>query len=107
MQYIVETQFLENYATHDWDGKGECPHYWKFKGGDDFLVSGFDREQDALAYVALNHCYAENGAIQSAVKISEYMDWKFDLLDNDGTFGEYAEFIISKLVSVNFVGENA
>jgi hypothetical protein len=29
----VLTQVHENYGAHDWDGKGECPSYWKAKGG--------------------------------------------------------------------------
>lgn len=100
-QYVVETQFLENYAAHDWDGTGECPNYWKFKGGEDFLVSGFNREQDALAYVALNHCYAESGGIQSATKVSEYYDWKIDMMDDDGSFSEYARVLLDGLLSVS------
>ena len=34
----IVTQYMENYAAHDWDGKGECPQYWKFKGGEDYFV---------------------------------------------------------------------
>jgi hypothetical protein len=30
---IVSTQVHENYGAHDWDGKGQCPQYWKAKGG--------------------------------------------------------------------------
>jgi hypothetical protein len=28
---------MENYGAHDWDGEGECPQRWKFKGGEDFF----------------------------------------------------------------------
>lgn len=35
---IVSTQFYENYGAHDWDGQGECPQYWKAKGGDEFYI---------------------------------------------------------------------
>ena len=39
MMYIVfQTQHRENYGAHDWDGKGECPQYWKFKGGDTYIA---------------------------------------------------------------------
>jgi hypothetical protein len=36
MQLLITTQTQENYAAHDWDGKGACPQYWKFKGGQDY-----------------------------------------------------------------------
>ena len=38
MQLLITTQTQENYGAHDWDGVGECPQYWKFKGGQDFFV---------------------------------------------------------------------
>jgi hypothetical protein len=28
---------MENYGAHDWDGEGECPQRWKFKGGEDYF----------------------------------------------------------------------
>jgi len=38
MKVVIHTQFRENYGAHDWDGKGECPQYWKFKGGSTYVV---------------------------------------------------------------------
>ena len=35
---LITTQTQENYGAHDWDGTGECPQYWKFKGGMDYVV---------------------------------------------------------------------
>jgi hypothetical protein len=35
---VITTQVKENYGAHDWDGKGECPQYWKFKGGNTYVV---------------------------------------------------------------------
>ena len=35
---VIHTQYKENYGAHDWDGKGECPQYWKFKGGNTYVV---------------------------------------------------------------------
>lgn len=40
MKLVIQTQYKENYGAHDWDGQGECPQYWKFKGGDTYVVSG-------------------------------------------------------------------
>ena len=35
---LITTQIYENYGAHDWDGTGECPSYWKAKGGSDYVV---------------------------------------------------------------------
>jgi hypothetical protein len=37
MKLHITTQYMENYGAHDWDGEGECPQRWKFKGGEDFF----------------------------------------------------------------------
>ena len=39
---LITTQVLENYGAHDWDGQGECPQYWKAKGGNDYVVKNID-----------------------------------------------------------------
>lgn len=38
MKLVIHTQFCENYGAHSWDGEGECPQYWKFKGGETYVV---------------------------------------------------------------------
>lgn len=38
LKILVHTQDKENYGAHCWDGEGECPQYWKFKGGDSIIV---------------------------------------------------------------------
>ena len=38
---VIQTQYKENYAYPDWDGKGECPQAWKFKGGDTYVINSF------------------------------------------------------------------
>jgi len=45
MKLVINTQYKENYGSHDWDGEGECPQYWKFKGGDTFVVEGLTINQ--------------------------------------------------------------
>lgn len=40
MIVVISTQYMENYGAHDWDGKGACPQYWKFKGGSEYKVMG-------------------------------------------------------------------
>jgi len=41
---VIFTQVRENYGAHDWDGKGECPQYWKFKGGHTYVVENLTSE---------------------------------------------------------------
>ena len=38
---LITTQVHENYGAHDWDGFGECPQYWKAKGGNDYVIRNF------------------------------------------------------------------
>lgn len=38
MKLVISTQIRENYGAHDWDGEGECPQYWKCKGGEVYVV---------------------------------------------------------------------
>ena len=33
---VLWTQIRENYGSHSWDGEGECPQYWKCKGGEEY-----------------------------------------------------------------------
>jgi len=51
MKLHIQCQYMENYGAHDWDGEGECPQYWKFKGGEDyfFLLGPAGRSDEALA----------------------------------------------------------
>ncbi len=35
---VITTQFMENYGAHCWDGKGEYPQYWKYKGGQEYVI---------------------------------------------------------------------
>ena len=57
----IYTQDQENYGAHDWDGTGECPQYWKFKGGQDFFVKGIKNDEEAtMAVMALRDQIEEN-----------------------------------------------
>ena len=48
MKAVIQTQFLENYGAHDWDGEGVCPQRWKPKGGDTYIIDLSIRQaQDA------------------------------------------------------------
>jgi hypothetical protein len=47
MKIVIQTQVRENYGAHDWDGKGECPERWKFKGGETYVVPNLTPAQAA------------------------------------------------------------
>ena len=47
MKIVIQTQVRENYGAHDWDGEGACPQYWKFKGGDVYVVPNLTAAQAA------------------------------------------------------------
>ena len=51
--HTVYTQTLENYGSHDKDGRYKNGNaYWKFKGGSTYTVEGVDRVEDAVAFIA-------------------------------------------------------
>jgi hypothetical protein len=52
MKLHIITQYMENYGAHDWDGKGECPQYWKMKGGEDYFILNVDTDAEADAAIA-------------------------------------------------------
>lgn len=58
----IQTQDQENYGAHDWDGEGECPQYWKFKGGEDFFIPKFKGgdSEATVAVMALRDQIEEN-----------------------------------------------
>jgi hypothetical protein len=76
--FIVETQILENYGSHEGEGthaKGES--YWKCKGGNTFLVHGCERSADAWAFVMAafseNNIYFKEFPV-SVTTFDEYLE---------------------------------
>ena len=69
--FVITTQFLENYGAHCEDGRFASGNaYWKMKGGTDYLVSGLDRIQDAVAFVAAI-------AMENSLHCKEFpVEWK-------------------------------
>jgi hypothetical protein len=86
-QFVITTQALENYGAHAESGKfRDGKAYWKFKSGTDYLVTGLDRPQDAMAFVAA--IGMENGIgwkefPSEVMSLEEYLD---------GCDEEYREF---------------
>ena len=57
MAVHIMTQCRENYGAHDWDGVGQCPQYWKNKGGDDYVIGGAPSIEDAEHFVQMYICH--------------------------------------------------
>ena len=47
----IQTQVYENYGAHDWDGTGQCPQYWKAKGGRDYMIPKIKNDTEATMAV--------------------------------------------------------
>jgi hypothetical protein len=79
MKLHIWTQDYENYGAHDWDGEGECPQYWKAKGGADFFIVKFrgGEAEATTAVMALRSSIEEN----SQYFRREVLGWK--LVAND------------------------
>jgi hypothetical protein len=54
MKLVINTQYCENYGAHDWDGKGKCPQYWKFKGGSTYVIENVEDYELALSESLVN-----------------------------------------------------
>src|SRR5210317_2179666 len=98
IKFVVSTQFLENYGAHCEDGKFSSGNaYWKMKGGTDYIVSGLDRIQDAVAFVAAKAMFNEIGAKEFPVDWKTYEQWTRDLPEDE----EYREFLIEQAQRVD------
>ena len=88
---LITTQVYENYGAHDWDGVGECPSYWKAKGGSDYAVLNVDINRAAEIFEAVrsqvecdNEGYREH-AIGWEVVADDYLtDYEQSQLEYDG-----------------------
>lgn len=73
MKLLITTQNYENYGAHDWDGTGECPQYWKAKGGSDYVLKNFtDFNKVTETVMALRSQVEEN----SDYYRSTIIDWE-------------------------------
>ena len=82
MMLVIRTQYMENYGAHDWDGKGECPQYWKAKGGSEFKVTGIPRNVDVdhvLFMLGQEVQWSDNGStstvIGTHIEKDDYLSW--------------------------------
>ena len=90
MQFVVHTQTLENYGAHSESGKfADGMAYWKFKSGDTYVVSGLDRLQDAVAFVAAISIENGIGWKEFPCHYTTYDEWLAELADDSEDYREY------------------
>ena len=87
MKLIIETQCHENYGFHDWDGTGECPQYWKAKGGSTYHFEGLSFAEAADApWLKVLVAKATEQVTHKSEAFEEYLiDWH---LEEDDYLGE-------------------
>ena len=90
MKFVVHTQTLENYGAHAESGKfADGMAYWKFKGGDTYVVSGLDRMQDAVAFVAAIGMENNISFKEFPCHYTTYDEWLAELADDSEDYREY------------------
>ena len=65
----LQTQYKENYGAHAWDGEGECPQYWKFKGGSEYVATTLSMNE------VLDSAYVEQVAEDYSPYVSRDTDY--------------------------------
>ena len=100
-KFVIQTQYLENYGAHTGNGSFKAGGFWwKFKGGSDYLVSGFDRMQDAVAYIAEKYCAVlDVGGKEFPSKWDTYEGWLESIQDYDQ---DYKDFLVKLLHEVGY-----
>lgn len=87
MKILIQTQFRENYGAHCWDGTGECPQYWKNKGGNEYLIPDLSIGTImALGQKGLTELVHNLAKVKGVVKCNDYcqeyiIDWS--ILENN------------------------
>lgn len=82
MKLVINTQYKENYGAHDWDGVGECPQYWKFKGGSTYVVENITSSVLFTGSASANALYEIVDKIKASIcSADEYseeyiLDWE-------------------------------
>jgi hypothetical protein len=82
MMLVITTQVYENYGAHAWDGQGECPQYWKPKGGSEYKVLDIPLNIDYNSIVgfALTGIECDNEAFRETmvgwtIESDDYLSW--------------------------------
>ena len=80
MMLVIRTQYMENYGAHDWDGTGECPQYWKMKGGSEYKITGVPLNIDyqevvSMANVERDNEYCREYILDWSMESDDYLSW--------------------------------
>ena len=82
MMLVIRTQYMENYGAHDWDGTGDCPQYWKAKGGSEYKILDVPLNIDynelvkfALTGIETNTDYSHEYMIDWSMEENDYLSW--------------------------------
>jgi len=103
MMLVIRTQFMENYGAPDWDGTGECPQYWKMKGGSEYKLTNVPLNIDyqevvSMANVEKDNEYCREYILDWSMEADDYLSWfEKSQLEYDGVIAckeptiEYSE----------------
>jgi len=80
MMLVIRTQFMENYGAHDWDGTGECPQYWKMKGGSEYKIIDVPLNIDYQEVVSMANVETDNIGCREyildwSIESDDYLSW--------------------------------
>lgn len=96
--FVVKTQIIENYGAHTTDGRyADGQARWKFKGGNEFLVSNVDSLADAMAFVAAAFTENHLDYKEFPTAVMTEQDW-IDQLPDDA---DYRDFLKSQIYQVS------
>jgi len=91
LKLLITTQVYENYGAHDWDGVGECPQYWKAKGGSDYVVKKINTNKVTETVMGVrsqieqdNHAFREKIIDWSIVADNALTEFEQSQLDYEG-----------------------
>tara|TARA_R100000329_G_scaffold38824_1_gene36550 strand:+ start:350 stop:805 length:456 start_codon:yes stop_codon:yes gene_type:complete len=85
--YVVTTQYIENYA----DDKAE--NYWKFKGGQTYLVYNCNKMADAVSYI--DDMFTSNSRAYKVFPVKwQTLDEYVDDLKKSNEDEEYLRYIL-------------
>jgi len=100
--FIVTTQTIENYGAHADSGLYADGHsYWKFKGGDTYLVEDLDRAGDAMAFVAAMVMENGIGYKEFPSAVMTVQEWADDLPDDAGEPQSCRDYYLSQVKRVS------
>ena len=99
IRIVFQTQYLENYGAHCWDGEGECPQRWKPKGGSTYVVSCTPSQlADVEWYRAVQNGIAKRNDYEQEYIIYEQVVDAIDYVESDHV--EFWEAPINVHVSI-------